>query len=286
MHPRASFAIALLSCTLVAHAAEPTRPESAQQLVADVIYNELHDRESDSFWQYRSVRQAGKQDIVREQVETAEGPIYRVLEDHGNPLDVASRRREDKRIEGLIQNRAAMDRIEQEHLKDEARLTNIMEMLPQAFLFQYEGPDEGDAVRIAFAPNPAFKPESYEARVIHAMGGTLVVNQRLKRMIEMDGHVLERVNFGYGVLGYIEKGGSFEIQRVQVSEQHWKTSLVEVHVQGKVLLFENVEKEQRESRSDFYPVPHDISLAEARTLLDEAANGNQTAMRAKFSPVR
>lgn len=277
MHPRASFAIALLSCTLLVHAAEPPRPESAQQLVADVIYNELHDRECDSFWQYRSVRQAGKQDIVREQVETAEGPLYRVLEDHGNPLDAAGRSREERRIETLIQNRPAMERIEQAHLKDEERLTHIMEMLPQAFLFQYEGPDEGDAVRIAFIPNPSFKPESYEARVIHAMGGILIVNQRLKRMVEMDGHVLERVNFGYGVLGYVEKGGSFEIQRVQVSELHWKTSLVEVHVQGKVLLFENVEKEQRESRSDFYPVPHDISLDEAKTLLDEAAYGNLSA---------
>lgn len=281
MHPRASFGLALLGCTLLAHAAEPVHQEPAQQLVADVIYNELHDRECDSFWQYRSVRQAGGQDVVREQVETADGPIYRVLEDHGSPLDATASRREDQRIDNLIENPTAMEKTEQEHMRDEERLQNIMEMLPQAFLFHYDRASDGDTVRIAFAPNPSFKPEGYEARIIHAMGGTLLVNERLKRMIEMDGHVLERVNFGYGLLGYVEKGGTFEIRRVQVSPAHWKTSLVEVHVQGRVLLFENIEKEQRESRSDFAPVPHDISLGEAKTLLDEAANQDQVALRAR-----
>jgi hypothetical protein len=278
MHSRAYFAVVLLGCTLLTHAFESAHAESAQQLVADVIYNELNDRECDSFWQYRSVRQAGKQDIVREQIETSEGPIYRILEDHGSPLDMTERRREDRRIENLVQNRGAMERIEQQHLQDEERLKNIMELLPKAFLFDYEGPAEGDTVRISFTPDPSFKPESYEARVIHTMGGTLVVNQRLKRMVEMNGRVLERVNFGYGILGYVEKGGSYEIRRMQVSPTHWKTNLVEVHVQGKVLLFGDVEKEQCESRSDFAPVPHDISLEEAKSLLDEAANKDQVAL--------
>jgi hypothetical protein len=286
MHPRASFAIALLGCTLMAHAVESTPPESAQQLVAEVIYNELHDRECDSFWQYRSVRHAGEQDIVREQVETAEGPIYRVLEDHGNPLDATASRSEDRRIEELIQDQAAMEKIEQEHLQDEERLKRIMEMFPKALLFRYEGSSEGDSVRIAFTPNPSFKPGSYEARIVHALGGVLLVNQRLKRMIEMKGHILQRVSFGYGILGYVEKGGTYRVHRTQVSGTHWKTSLVEVHVEGRILLFKDVEKEQRESRSDFYPVPHDISLVQAKSLLDKAAVADQPVLRAKLGENR
>jgi hypothetical protein len=88
-------------------------------------------------------------------------------------------------------------------------------------------------------------------------------------MIEMDGRLLERVDFGYGILGHVEKDGSFEVRREQVSDTHWKTDLVEVHIQGKVLLFKNVTKDQRELRSDFRPVPHDITLAQAKELLDQ-----------------
>ncbi len=110
------------------------------------------------------------------------------------------------------------------------------------------------------------------------------MNQRLKRLIEIDGQLIERVDFGYGLLGHVEKGGTFEIRREQVSETHWKTNLVEVHIQGRALLFKNVTKDQRESRSDFRLVPQDISLAEAKVLLDQAANTRQEALLGSGGP--
>jgi hypothetical protein len=274
MHPRASFVVALLGCTFFAQA-EDRMP--VQQLVADVIYNELHDRGIDSFWQYRSVRVAGSQNVVRQQVETADGPIFRMIANHGNPLGVSERQQEDARLEALLRKPSAMAHLRQDHLQDEERMRRVIEMIPQAFLFQYYGPVDGDSVRIAFRPNPAFTPTNYEARVIRELSGTLVVNQRLKRLIDMDGRLTDRVDFGYGILGHIEKGGTFEIRREQVSETHWKTNLVEIHIQGKVLLFKNLTKDQRESRSDFRPVPHDITLSSAKELLDRAAAASMEA---------
>jgi hypothetical protein len=283
MPPRTYFVIvlpclfALSACPLPAQTQSATPPESAQKLVADVIYNELQDRGCDSFWEYRSERVSANQNIVREQVETADGPIFRVIEDHGNPLDAAERKGEEQRLRELVDRPGAMARVKQEHEQDEERLRKVMEMLPSAFLFEYDGASEGDSVRIAFRPNPAFVPASYEARIVHALGGTLIVNQRLKRMIDMDGRMIERVDFGYGILGHIEKNGRFEIHREQVSANHWKTDLVEVHIQGKVLLFKNVTRDQREARSEFHPVPHDISVAAAKDLLDQSGNSRDEA---------
>jgi len=79
----------------------------------------------------------------------------------------------------------------------------------------------------------------------------------------------ERVDFGYGLLGHVEKGGTFEIHRRQVSAEHWKTDLVEVHVQGKILMLKTVSKDQREARMDFRAVPKDTTLAEARDMLSQ-----------------
>jgi hypothetical protein len=289
MHPRASFVV-FLPCLLAVSAgsllAQSTPSESAQQLVADVIYNELHDRECDSFWEYRSVRVSGSQNVVREQVETADGPIFRVIEDHGNPLDQEERQREEARLRELVERPGAMERIRQEHEQDEARLKAVMEMLPTAFVFDYDGASEGDEVRISFRPNPGFTPSSYEARVVHALGGTLTVNQTLKRMIDMDGRLVQRVDFGFGILGHVEKGGTFEVRREQVSATHWKTDLVEVHIQGKVLLFKNVTKDQREARSDFRPIPHDITLVKAKELLEQAGSSSDEAMKQAFGTHR
>jgi hypothetical protein len=161
MLPNASFVVVLLGFGLLAQAQDRMPVQPAQQLVADVIYNELNDRGCDSFWQYGILRVSGSQNVDREQVETSDGPIFRLVKDHGNPLDAGERRREDLRLEELVQKPGAMAHVRQEHLKDEARMRRVIELLPQAFLFEYAGPSEGDQVHLSFRPNPAFTPAGY-----------------------------------------------------------------------------------------------------------------------------
>lgn len=278
MTHRLSFAVILpillcLAPAVFAQASTAFPPEPAQKLVGEVIYNEMHDRECDSFWEYRSERLEAGKTLVREQVETPDGPIFRVLTRQGAPLDDAARAEEDERLFELVTKPGAMDKTRRSHEADEERMQKVMQMLPTAFLFTYESVDGGDAVKIGFRPDPTFTPSGYEERVMHAMAGTITVNARLKRMLDMQGTVEQRVDFGYGILGHVEKGGIFEVGRMQVSAEHWKTSLVAVHVEGKVLLFKDVTKDQRETRTDFHPVSHQITLAEAKTLLDKAGSG-------------
>jgi hypothetical protein len=246
--------------------------EPARNLVRDVIYNELHDRERDSHWEYRSECVSAAENLVREQVETDKGPVFRVVAKDGNPLDAVEREHEDARLDQYIHSPGQIARMQHAHEEDEARLAGIMALLPQAFLFDYEGTATGDLVRIDFRPDPAFVPSGYEARVVHALTGTLSVDARLKRMIEMHGVVAERVDFGYGLLGHVEKGGSFEIHRRQVSAEHWKTDLVDVHVEGKILMLKTVSKDQREARSNFRPVPSGTTLGEAKEMLGQAVD--------------
>lgn len=247
--------------------------ESAHDLVRDVVYNELHDRERDSHWEYRSECVSSAQNLVREQVETNQGPVFRLLAENGNPLDPVQREHEDKRLAAYIHSPGQIARVEREHQEDEDRLAAVMGLLPQAFLFDYEGAPTGDLVRIAFRPDPAFTPSGYEARIVHSLVGTVIVDARQKRMTEMRGVLTERVDFGYGLLGHVEKGGSFAIHRRQVNADHWKTDLVDVHVEGKILMLKTVNKDQRESRSDFRPVPGGTTLAEAREMLSAADQG-------------
>jgi hypothetical protein len=278
MRPRALFCLATLAGTLAftAHA-QQTDAVRARDLVRDVMYNELHDREHDSHWEYRDDSMTPAQHIVREQIETDQGPIFRVLERGGVSLSAEQRQREEQRLKTYLNSPGQIERVQHDHREDEARLATVMTMLPTAFLFAYDGPATGDSVRISFRPDPSFVPSSYEARIVHALAGTLTVNERLKRMIDMDGTLIERVDFGYGLLGHVEKNGTFEIRRTQVSDEHWKTSLVEVHIEGKVLLFKSISKDQREARTDFKPVARDISLEAAKEKLDHDAAAGDVA---------
>ncbi len=255
--------------------------QPARDLVRDVIYNELHDRERNSHWEYRSDCLSPTQNLVREQIETDQGPVFRVLEEGGNPLNPVQSEHEDKRLDDYIRSPEEIARTEREHQEDEARLASVMELLPKAFLFDYDGATDGGFLRVAFRPDPAFIPSGYEARIVHALAGTLIIDPRQKRMIDMHGVLSDRVDFGYGLLGHVEKGGSFEIHRRQVSAVHWKTDLVEVHVQGKILMLRTVSKDQREARSDFRPVPSGTTLAEAREML---SGGVDRGTRAQLAP--
>jgi hypothetical protein len=255
-------------------------PSSLQQLMKDVAYNELQDREKDSFWSYQVRQKIGSQSFIKHQVETEEGPIFRILEQGGKPLTDDAERKEEARLNNLLNNPSALSKNREDHQQDEERMQRILKLMPDAFLFEAEGQPDGDLLTVDFKPNPDFKPPTYEARVFHGMAGTIVVNQRLKRFVAMHGRVIQRIDFGYGLLGYVEKGGEFQIHREQVSPTRWKTDLVDVHVAGRVILFKSVSKDHHEARSQFQSVPTSISLNQAKQILDQAATASDSALHA------
>ncbi len=75
----------------------------------------------------------------------------------------------------------------------------------------------------------------------------------------------------YGCFGRIEKGGSFQIEREQVDADRWKTSLLDVHISGRIVFFKSISKDQHDLRSNFQPVPSDLDVQGAVAILDAAA---------------
>ena len=252
-------------------AAPPAPIESAHYLVRDVVFNELQDRDQNSFWQYRVDRTIGTSELLLEQVETSRGPIYRLLSRDRAPLTSVQDREENARLDELLQNPSDQARVQQRAEQDEQRLRRLMALMPDAFVYDYDGPQSSNLLHLRFAPNPDFKPSTYEARIFHALGGTLAINLRRKRMTHLQGRIMERIDFGWGLLGHVEKGGTFEIQRRPVNETHWKTELIDIQIDGRAVFFKSIAQHQREARSGFKPVPADITLPQARAILDRVA---------------
>ena len=250
-----------------------------QQLIKDVSYNELQDRERDSFWAYDIDQKIGQASYAKRQVETNEGPIFRILEENGRPLTGDENRKEQARLDHLINSPRALARNREDHEEDEERVQRMVRLMPDAFLYEQQGRPSGDMITLRFWPNPDFKPPTYESRVFHGMAGTIEVNQRLKRFVAIHGTVIDRIDFGYGLLGYVDKGGRFEVHRQQVSASRWKTDLVDVHVSGRIIFLKSVSKDHYEARSAFQAVPTDISMNEAKRILDQAASENEAELK-------
>lgn len=260
-----------LFCVLLspAFAVDAPMQQSAHDLMKDVIYNELKDRQHESFWQYHIQKRLGSSTFTAIQVETKDGPLSRILTRDGKPLTADQKRIEDERVARLVNNPAELVRLKQIHDQDEERLMRLMKLMNGAFLYEYEGTDAG-FTRLKFKPNPAFAPPTYEARIFHALGGTIWVDPSQKRLARLQGVILDRVDFGYGFLGHVEKGGTFEIRRRPVSLNHWRTSRIDVHVMGRVIFFKSVNKDQSETRTDFKLVPSETTLQEASKLLSQS----------------
>jgi hypothetical protein len=244
--------------------------EPPQVLMKEVIYNELQDRERESNWEYRLERKTPAGTLIAVQIETQRGPVYRAVATERGPLDAGEQQQEAARLNELMGNPGEQDKVRQQYQHDEQHVESMMALMPEAFLCDYAG-TMGDTVKLTFRPNPSFSPPTFEARVFHGLAGTLLVSLAQKRLMEVKGSLIERVDFGFGLLGHVEKDGTFAIHREPVSSTHWKTSLVDVHIQGKVILFKTVSKDQHEVRSGFKAVPVDLSLQQARNLLDEVA---------------
>ena len=212
-------------------------------------------------------KREGNQSLTEEQVETRNGPLYRVLALDGIPLTPDQRQQDNARIGRLLHDTSQQAKLKQQYEDDEQKLEKLMRVMPKAFLYDYDGVD-GNFVRLKFRPDPSYNPPDYEARVVHSLAGTVLIDPQQKRLAKLSGQLINSVQFGYGIFGHIDNGGTFEIGRVQVGPSQWKTALLSIHLTGRMILFKTINKQQYEVRSNFREVPADLTLSQANELLD------------------
>jgi hypothetical protein len=258
------FGIVTLAC-----AQNPAHPkESANELVRSVISEEQSAGKQDqSLWQYRVNKNSEGRMLTKEVIETRDGSLERLIAIDGTPLNAEQRREEEERIRKLIENPREQQKLERIRKKDAEQCDSFLRMIPDAFIFSYQGTD-GDLVKLSFQPNPAFDPPSREARVLHEMEGNLVVKLHPRRLVAINGRLEEEVKFAGGLLGYLERGGSFHVERKDVGSGHWELTTVETSMKGKVLFLKTIDVQERETRTQFSPVPKDIRLREAAQILE------------------
>jgi len=238
---------------------------AAGELVRTVVANELSDREKLRKWICMVEKRAGKQTLTEVQVETKEGPLFRLLAIDGITLNSDQRQQDDARIGKLMKDPRPLLKLKQAEDEDELKLQKLLGLMPQAFLFDYDGVEE-NLLRLKFRPNPDYSPPTYEARVIHSLAGTILIDSKQMRLARILGKLMNQVTFGFGLLGRIDSG-TLEFERVEVGPQQWKTAFINIHFSGRAVIFKTVNKDQYERRSDFRVVSSDLSLTEARDLL-------------------
>jgi hypothetical protein len=260
--------------------AQPSEP--APQLVREVVYNEVHDHDTHGYWRYWIQQRGQNGTRLEEQVETADGPIARTVGANGQPVDARTRDEEQSRLERLVNSPLARATHRRAYLEDERKLSDVFALLPDAFVYQFVGEENG-CHHLRFQPKPDFAPHSIQARIFHAMSGDVWLDARMKRLVRLEGRLDDNVDFGFGLLGRLDKGGWFRVERVQVSSTEWKTQALEVHLSGRAMLFNTIARQTSETRGGFAAVPAGLDLAQGKRILDQADAPNTMARIAPVS---
>src|ERR1051326_9248024 len=128
----------ILLAPLAASAQSSTQSQiSPTQLVKDVIYNELNPPAVATHWKYQLAKEVDGKKELRTVVETNSGSPDRLLLVEGRPLTDAQKNTEAGRILKFSKNADAQRKAEQGRRKDAEQCNAILNMIPNAFTFEY-----------------------------------------------------------------------------------------------------------------------------------------------------
>jgi len=241
---------------------------SADELVRQVVANETQLVDSDhSRWIYRQHHVEDGKDTLKECVDTDQGALCRLIAEGGHPLSQSEQAKEKERLAELVKNPERQRKLQEARKKDGDQALKMLKMLPNAFHYEYAG-TEGDLVKLKFVPNPQFTPPDRESRVFHAMVGFMWVDRDAKRLVELSGKLTRDVDFGFGLLGHLYRGGTFQVKRADVGDGHWETTLLDVKIRGKALFFKTINADQRETTDNFAKAPGKLTMAEGMKMLE------------------
>ena len=264
----------LLSAILLlgAAAGQARQQQSPNQLVRQVISHEVQAEEHDnSYWMFRLQQTESGATKTEEVAETRHGWVRRLLAVNGKPLTSQDQAKDDAQLHKLLMDPGEQRKNQEATRNDVRQAQELLKMLPDAFLYTYAGRN-GEVVKLNFRPNPKFHPQSRKAAVFHDMVGSLWLNLKLQRLAGIQGHLNQEVKFAGGLLGHLDKGGTFDVKQTQIAPGIWDVTYMNVQMNGKALFFKTIAVREKDIRSDYRRVPSNLTLAQAAKLVKKETN--------------
>jgi len=274
-----------LACSLAKDQDLPPLPTDPTELVRNAVAHELNAMDNDhTRWMYRLHKEDEKNTQDREVIETKDGSLSKVLLFNGQPLTVEQRQQDQERMRRQVEDPEERARRNKREKSDTDKARELLKNIPDAFRFAYDGSEDG-MVRVKFVPNPQYNPPSREMTVYHSMKGTLWIDRSAVRMARIEGQLFEDVNFGWGLLGHLDKGGTFKVALKEVGPGHWETVLVDLNLHGRAVIFKTIAVKQKQTFSDFHRMPDDLTLGKALEMLQKSDGGASAKTELQSSQV-
>lgn len=264
------FALSLSPCFA------PVFAQSPKEIIQKAVQTEIASSQNDhSLWRYRQEEKLPAHTVAIV-VQTAAGSISEKIEQDGRPLTQEQRAAEMKRIQSFIHDPSQQQKQKRDGAHDDESAAKLLRMLPEAFTWTITK-ETPELITLSFEPDANFHPSDMEAHVMSAMGGQVVVDRGQHRIRSIRGTLKQDVNIGYGLLGKLRQGGTFDVERRELSPGLWQIVETHVHIDGRALLFKTIGQQQDELNTEYSRVPDSTTLDQAVALLPDHKSGTAAA---------
>jgi hypothetical protein len=213
-------------------------------------------------------------DTTKEIIETKDGGVARLIAIDGKPLPPEADRAELARLDTLAAHPELQEHRHRSEQRDAARIDHLMTLLPEAFLYRVEGVipcGVSQCYRLSFSPNPRFSPPDLEADVLRGIAGEVWIDRAQERLTRLDAHFTADVDFGFGLLGKLNQGGTVLLEQTDIGNHDWEITGLQLNLSGKALMVKSVAVQITEQTSHFSPAPPNLTYRDAIQLLKNSS---------------
>lgn len=261
--------------TAMSQASSPAAPadltnDEAQALVKRVLHTELEAAQDLTHpMQYRLRKVSPRLTTTKLIVETKDGDVARLIAVNDQQLSAVGQQNEDARLQTLLNDPGLQRHRQEREQGDTERARKVMRALPDAFAYTYAGiveTPQGPNYRLKFEPNPNFDPQDLEAQALKGMAGELWIDVAQQRVTRLNGKRIRDVDYGLGVLGKLNEGGTLLLEQADIGNHQWRTTHMVLVMNARVL-FKEVKLDTTLEMSQFSPVPAGLGYQQAIQML-------------------
>jgi len=229
-----------------------------------------------SYLRYKLHQVDQKGDQLRDQIETQQGTVARLIERDGRPLTPEQDSAERARLNAMISSPddfAHHIRREQEGRRDGLVLLRLM---PDAMLWSYtpgqpqlqSGPGGPPLIVLDFKPDPKWSAPNLQSEVLTGLQGRIWIDSTTRRLVHLEAAVFRPVNVGWGFLAHVYPGGTVTLDQTAVGNERWIARHVAQQFTLRALVVKSVHQQATTDTSDYQKVPGMSYQQAIKLLLD------------------
>jgi hypothetical protein len=242
-----------------------------------------------SYLRYRMHSVDERGDRVREEIETPDGGVARLVERDGRPLSAEEDAAERGRLQALLNSPSSFTHHIRNEQTNKDMGVQMLKLMPDAMVWSYapgqpqiagwHSADGEKLVVLDFVANPKWNPPTLAAEALTGLEGRIWIDPRARQIVRLEGRVVKPVNIGWGLVAHLYPGGTIALDQTSAGDERWIANHVVEQFVVRAMMLKTIRQKLTYDTSEYQAVPSMTYQQAIRMLLDTPSGGQQARSR-------